>query len=812
MKSNLKTKTIISLTIGIALAFSAVIATNLNFIAGSSDRSAGFSDEITLDNENVRLSKISGPIYIDDDNPSFNWSIAKDAGICTGNGTYSDPYVIEDLIIDAENSGSGIEIRNTDRYLIIKNCTIINSGPSWPTAGIKLGNVKNINITDCKINNNIDGIHIYGSFNLSISRNDIRNNNVYSIFFYSTDNSTFSENNMTYNYNGLLFEYSNNNILTNNTISHIHGTGLTLAFSHNNTFSGNVLEENGIIILDSSDNNIDSTNLIDGKSILYNEDQSNLIIDGISNGEFLILLNCSQSIITNSIFSGITGTNCNSTSITNVTILKYGGYFYEFDSCNISENEIVNNKRGMTLHNSDNTYVSNNNASNNDGSGITAVDSYDVSIFNNHISSNGQRGISTGRLQNSAIYNNLVENNPWGITVYSSDNNAISNNTIFNNVLDGIVLDSSNLNNLSGNRITYNTKRSGWGCGLSSCYNGVYLESSDNNIITQNEISHNFNGFSLEDSKYNKISLNNVTNSENNGFILDADSSDNKIWLNNIDGNKVEQVLEESSGNQWDNGTLGNYWSDYTQKYSEASNIGGIWDTPYQINSSYGSEDRFPLIYPFIMQSNLVADFTVNLSEIVEGQLVKFNDKTSGGVPLYSYEWDFGDGSANSTEVNPVHQFISPGTYNVILTVQDSVGNFSVCSPLTITVSEDLIPSAQFTANITEIYIGMWIQFTDASTSGNPPLKYQWDFGDGSANSTDRNPIHQYNSAGNYTVILTVTDLNGDSDFLIKIDYIIVQQEPTTTPGGGIPGYNLFFLLGILSVAIILISKKLKKA
>ncbi|KKL08618.1 hypothetical protein LCGC14_2574060 [marine sediment metagenome] len=29
-------------------------------------------------------------------------------------GTYDDPYIIENLTIDAEYSGSGIEIRNSD--------------------------------------------------------------------------------------------------------------------------------------------------------------------------------------------------------------------------------------------------------------------------------------------------------------------------------------------------------------------------------------------------------------------------------------------------------------------------------------------------------------------------------------------------------------------------------------------------------------------------------------------------------------------------------------------------------------------------
>ncbi|MFX0142160.1 MAG: hypothetical protein ACFFDN_51455 [Candidatus Hodarchaeota archaeon] len=50
---------------------------------------------------------VSGKIHIDN-----NWTAAKSAGICTGNGTYSEPYVIDDFIIDGGGSGSCILIEN----------------------------------------------------------------------------------------------------------------------------------------------------------------------------------------------------------------------------------------------------------------------------------------------------------------------------------------------------------------------------------------------------------------------------------------------------------------------------------------------------------------------------------------------------------------------------------------------------------------------------------------------------------------------------------------------------------------------------
>ncbi|HYI08637.1 MAG TPA: FG-GAP-like repeat-containing protein, partial [Thermoanaerobaculia bacterium] len=49
------------------------------------------------------------------------------------------------------------------------------------------------------------------------------------------------------------------------------------------------------------------------------------------------------------------------------------------------------------------------------------------------------------------------------------------------------------------------------------------------------------------------------------------------------------------------------------------------------------------------------------------------------------------------------------------------------------------------------------VNFTGSASGGTPPYSYSWDFGDCSAADTAQNPSHVY-SAGNYDVVLTVTD------------------------------------------------------
>lgn len=69
---------------------------------------------------------------------------------------------------------------------------------------------------------------------------------------------------------------------------------------------------------------------------------------------------------------------------------------------------------------------------------------------------------------------------------------------------------------------------------------------------------------------------------------------------------------------------------------------------------------------------------------------VSFSSVVTGGVPPYTYNWTFGDGNYSS-EATPRHDFEAPGTFNVTLTVVDSVRNFATCS-LTLVVSNGTVP------------------------------------------------------------------------------------------------------------------------
>jgi len=99
------------------------------------------------------------PIFIngtqDWGNTSWYWVFQR--AWCTGLNTPDDPLIIEDLIINAQNSSNGLEIINSDLpniYAIIENCTVYNSTDILNAGGIVLKDTESIIIRDCNVSNN----------------------------------------------------------------------------------------------------------------------------------------------------------------------------------------------------------------------------------------------------------------------------------------------------------------------------------------------------------------------------------------------------------------------------------------------------------------------------------------------------------------------------------------------------------------------------------------------------------------------------------------------------------------------------------
>lgn len=161
---------------------------------------------------------------------------------------------------------------------------------------------------------------------------------------------------------------------------------------------------------------------------------------------------------------------------------------------------------------------------------------------------------------------------------------------------------------------------------------------------------------------------------------------------------------------------------------------------------------------------------------------------------VQSCEIDFGDGTT-SFETNPNHIY-QAGTYNVIITVIDNEG--AITSETITIVVKNKLPSVSASSDITTGKEPLLVFFTSSANDSDGTINsYEWDFKDGETSSL-QNTNHTFQSSGNYTVIITVTDNDGGiaTD---SIMIIVLENDPPTasisaSPTSGVNPLEIKFL------------------
>ena len=259
--------------------------------------------------------------------------------------------------------------------------------------------------------------------------------------------------------------------------------------------------------------------------------------------------------------AGIVLNSVNKGTLTNNSFSdNYNGVYIVYGNNNtLSENIVSNNiKNGIYLDSSNNNTVSGNTANINGDYGIRLASSFNNTVSGNTANNNGQFGIYLVYGHNNTISGNTANNNTYyGIHLWGYDNNIVSGNTANNNG-----------------------------------YYGIYLLYSDNNVVLRNDAHNSRAGITLAESIENEILGKICSNNWEWGILVHSDSALNIISKNNFTNN-YRHAKDDGYGNQWDNGSIGNYWDNYTGVDTDDDGIG---ESPYTyIFGSVGSQDNYPI-------------------------------------------------------------------------------------------------------------------------------------------------------------------------------------------------------------------------
>jgi len=434
----------------------------------------------------LALSAPSGIIRVPQDYATITQAIdASNPGdtIIVSEGTYAEGEILvykPNLTLVADGVVVVDGLKENDVFHIsadnvtIKGFTVERSIIGGSYAGISLSYVKGCIIEDNVVQRNGVGIYLLFSSNNTVvgnyvnqnwgsgitlrysngnivTNNSVINNRSYGIYLGSCEWNILSYNNVARNnQSGILTSSCEGTTLVGNTVTYNHYTGISLSGTgcilRSNTMSQNLKSNfavSGIELLDYV-HDIDTSNLVDGRQVVYIMNQHSITIDSTSYplAGYIAVVNSTDVAVRNLIMVnnsvGVLFAYVTDSTIKNVTA----------KACN----------RGIKVFKSENIRVS-------------------------ECAATGEwKGISVQSSNNVTLRGNVLFRNSYGIYV-DSTNTQVTYNTLTNNTVGGILIGGSN-NTVVGNIIVNSTEES-------VPMGGIILYSGDNNLIAGNIVESN---------------------------------------------------------------------------------------------------------------------------------------------------------------------------------------------------------------------------------------------------------------------------------------------------------------------------------
>lgn len=204
---------------------------------------------------------------------------------------------------------------------------------------------------------------------------------------------------------------------------------------------------------------------------------------------------------------------------------------------------------------------------------------------------------------------------------------------------------------------------------------------------------------------------------------------------------------EDAVTHEWDfgDGTTGT-----GQEISHTYNETGQFKAVLKVKDAGGCEDVAEKTVYIGTEGGV--DFTISDDKVCIGSIVTLSTTISSVVE--SFVWTFGDGSSESTILNPQKQYTAAGIYKITLTVQLAGKECESVISKEIQVVANAKPDFSYTVPCSKE-----VSFSNKSVNS---VSWEWQFGDGHT-STEKSPKHLYTSSGTFLVKLTAVNSSGCS-------------------------------------------------
>ena len=200
----------------------------------------------------------------------------------------------------------------------------------------------------------------------------------------------------------------------------------------------------------------------------------------------------------------------------------------------------------------------------------------------------------------------------------------------------------------------------------------------------------------------------------------------------------------------------------------------GIYTVTLTVTDANGETDTVDVEFLIAAPTPVNAVITTDTVSGTAPFTLEFSALHSAGEGDLAFAWHFGVDGATASRAEVSYEYQQVGTYTVTLTVTDETGAESVATEQ-ITVNPVLQAVIQHGESTSYAPVALVFDATDST--GIAPLTYTWDFGSETPAMHDAETVHEFTAGGNYTVALTVTDVNGETD-TAQVELFIRTPEP----------------------------------